>query len=199
MPSGAASGANATPRRSDFPLYRLADNADRESPILYETNDVMSSQGAFLGTYTGLFASDRNPNDRCDTAQDPIYHVGGENTRRVEPRNTPTVINAAFNIRNFWDGRATNVFNGSSPFGRRDPAARVVSHDGAGFAEAVVDIPNLSLASQAVGPTLSELEMICAGRTLAELGRKVMGRQPLAQQKVHRQDGVLGPHFNRLT
>ena len=34
------------------------------------------------------------------------------NVRRVEPRNTPTVINAVFNHRNFWDMRAQNLFNG---------------------------------------------------------------------------------------
>ncbi|MFD2272955.1 cytochrome c peroxidase [Undibacterium arcticum] len=32
----------------------------------------------------------------------------------MEPRNTPTVINATFNFRNFWDGRANNMFNGGA-------------------------------------------------------------------------------------
>ena len=56
------------------------------------------------------------------------------NTRKVEPRNTPTNINAVFNFRNFWDGRANNTFNGVNPFGRRailaDPTARVFTTDG---------------------------------------------------------------------
>ena len=51
--------------------------------------------------------------------------VGKVETRRVEPRNTPTVINAVFNFRNFWDGRANNVFNGVTPFGPHDEGAKV--------------------------------------------------------------------------
>ena len=40
---------------------------------------------------------------------DPVFNVGGINTRRVEPRNAPTMINAVFNFANFWDGRANNI------------------------------------------------------------------------------------------
>ena len=56
------------------------------------------------------------------------------NARTVERRNTPSNINAVFNYRNFWDGRANNTFNGVNPFGRRaiiaDPGARVYTTDG---------------------------------------------------------------------
>ena len=51
-------------------------------------------------------------------------------------RNAPTVINAAYNYRNFWDGRANNVFNGVSPFGPRDPGARVRTRRAVGVAAA---------------------------------------------------------------
>jgi len=44
-------------------------------------------------------------------------------TRKVEPRNTPTSINAAYTDRNFWDGRANNIFNGNDPFGLRNTGA----------------------------------------------------------------------------
>ena len=47
--------------------------------------------------------------------------------RRVEPRNTPTMINAVFNHRNFWDMRAQHLFNGVNPFGDRDPDAILYS------------------------------------------------------------------------
>ena len=61
---------------------------------------------------------------------DPLgFQVGGVNTRRVEPRNTPSVINAVFNHRQFWDGRAENVFNGVNHLGERDPDARVFRAD----------------------------------------------------------------------
>ena len=39
------------------------------------------------------------------------------------------MINAIFNFRNFWDGRANNVFNGVDPFGRRNEDARVVYYN----------------------------------------------------------------------
>lgn len=198
--SGAAAGPNYTLKRSDFPLFQLADEDDRDSPITFETNDVVSSQGAFLGQYSGTYLSTRNPNDRCDQVLDPVYHVGGENVRRVEPRNTPTTVNAVYYVRQFWDGRANNFFNGVNPFGQRDINAKVMKYDDVdGWQPVPVAIPNLSLASQAVGPVESDLEMICQGRSLAEFGRKVLPRQPLSQQKVHRSDSVLGPHFSRLT
>ena len=56
---------------------------------------------------------------------DPVFHLSNfigkdRNLRRVEPRNTPTMINAVFNADNFWDGRASMVFNGVNAFGFRD-------------------------------------------------------------------------------
>ena len=65
--------------------------------------------------------------DNCDDVSDAVNHGGsgfnlnGVNTRRVEPRNTPTIFNTIFNFRNFWDGRASSVANGGDPFGLRNP------------------------------------------------------------------------------
>ncbi|NJL17054.1 MAG: hypothetical protein HC938_07545 [Nitrospira sp.] len=56
--------------------------------------------------------------------------MGRLKTRRVEPRNTPSMINAVFYHRQFWDGRAENIFNGVNPLGARDPEARVMAVDG---------------------------------------------------------------------
>ena len=44
----------------------------------------------------------------------------GIGVRRVTGRNAPSVINSVYNVRNFWDGRANNIFNGMNPFGLRD-------------------------------------------------------------------------------
>jgi cytochrome c peroxidase len=118
------------------------------------------------------------------------------NVRRVEPRNTPTMINAVFNRRNFWDGRARNLFNGVTPFGDRDNSnAFLVRYSGSWSKEQRL-IPYLSLASQAVGPVVSDLEMICNGRSLADFGKKTLPRQPLANQKVATTDGVLASFRN---
>ena len=45
--------------------------------------------------------------------------------RQVTGRNVPSVINAAFYVRKFWDGRANAWFNGVNPFGTVDGDARV--------------------------------------------------------------------------
>lgn len=198
-PSGGTAAPNYQLKRSDFPLFRLADEANRDSAITFETNDVVSSQGAMFGEYIGQYPQTRTPLDGCTTdAIDPIYHADGKNVRRVEPRNTPTMINAVYFRRNFWDGRATNFFNGVTPFGERDAGAVVAKYDG-GWSTAKVAIPNLSLASQSVGPITSDLEMICRGRSLAEFGRKVLPRQPLARQKVHAGDALLGSMISKRT
>src|SRR4029077_13679286 len=91
------------------------------------------------------------------------------NTRKVEPCNTPTNINAVYNFRNFWDGRANNTFNGVNPFGRRavlaDPTARVFTTNGTSPTPESLLLNNMSAASQAPGPVLSVFEMACANET----------------------------------
>src|SRR4029453_11686785 len=127
------------------------------------------------------------------------------NTRRVEPRNTPSVINAVFNHRQFWDGRAENAFNGVNHLGDRDPDARVFRADTlTAPTEVAVRLVNSSLASQAVAPIVSDLEMAAPGRTRLDVGRelgmgkRLQGKQvlklrPLAKQQVSLTDSVLGP------
>jgi cytochrome c peroxidase len=57
-------------------------------------------------------------------------------------------------------------------------------------------IYNSSLASQATGPALSEMEMSFLGRTWPDLGKKMLSVQPLGMQIVHPNDSVLGPLSN---
>lgn len=116
------------------------------------------------------------------------------NVRRNQPRNTPTTINAVFNHRNFWDGRANFIFNGVNPFGNRDPDARVMKFANGVLAEVRVAIDNASLASQAVGPALSISEMSAQSRDFRALGRKLLGSTPLALQDVSAADSVLGAY-----
>ena len=87
----------------------------------------------------------------------PVFNVGGHGVRKVEPRNSPTAINAVFNHRNFWDGRANNVFNGAGVFGLRDTkknaSARLVVKQADGTLKLqALELKNASAASQAVGP-----------------------------------------------
>jgi cytochrome c peroxidase len=210
----AATGPNVALGPDDFPFHRLDDSSNRNSRIIYDANDRFASQGTFGGVFVENSvsamnlpqsgtptASGRPPlgPDNCVRKVDPADPYNNGTTllyRRVEPRNTPTIINAAFNFRQFWDGRANNVFNGVDPFGRRtnlaNPAAGVLIADSVSGLPALtkVEIPNASLASQAVGPALSNFEMSCQGRTFADLGRRLLTARALAGQLVHPEDSL---------
>ncbi|MEH1795351.1 cytochrome c peroxidase [Nostoc sp.] len=99
-------GPNYTLKATDFPFHKLADVNDRKSTVISDVNDVASSEGVFNTKFVSTTPG--NPQDNVTQLNDPIFNVGGIKTRRVEPRNTPTTINAVFNFRNFWDGRAQN-------------------------------------------------------------------------------------------
>ena len=119
VPSPTQFGPNYVLKASDFPLHKLSNPRDRLSPVLSDTNDVVTSQGVLNATLlaTGL------PHD-LGSPLPWIFDVGRVLVRNVEPRNTPTTINAVFNHRNFWDGRARSVFNGVNPFGELTPWPR---------------------------------------------------------------------------
>jgi cytochrome c peroxidase len=187
-------GPNTTLKPGDFPFHRLLDPLDRNSTVTYDSNDVIGSQGSIGGVLKSIRA-DGTETCGARPAGPDSFEVNSTLTRRVTGRNAPTTINAAFNYRNFWDGRANNSFNGVNPFGPRDTNARVLeaSADGSSHWTAI-DLPNASLASQATGPALSDFEMSCAKRTFKDLGRKLLALRPLGSQEVHPQDSVLGAH-----
>ena len=190
--SGGKGGPNYTLKKTDFPTHVLADPLDRNSPILHSTDDVVGSQGVFDANFVKPHQARF---DKCTQQPDGIFQVGGVNVRRSTGRNAPTVINAVFNVRNFWDGRANNVFNGFSPFGNRDPDAGIfVTSDRSGVATKVrLALNDASAASQAVGPPGSPVEMSCGGRTFADIGRRMLDTLMLKQQRISSTDSVLGP------
>ena len=211
-------GANYQLKPEDYPFHKLADPNDRLSQVLADTNDVTSSQGVFNSEFVDVVPG--SAQDIVNSLPDPDgFKVGDTNVRRVEPRNTPTVINAVFNFRNFWDGRAASEFNGVNPFGSRDANARVYKATTPSNLEQVkVSLKNSSLASQAVGPPLSSFEMSANGRTFEEIGdkfgpsdkrvhsaakgqklprkmaKKILPLRPLGKQIVHPSDSVLGSY-----
>ncbi|WP_392892036.1 cytochrome-c peroxidase [Pseudomonas migulae] len=190
--SAGKGGPNYTLKKTDFPTHVLANPLDRNSPIVYSSDDVIGSQGVFDAN----FVKPNQPRfDKCTQQPDGIFQVGGINVRRATGRNAPSVINAAFNVRNFWDGRANNVFNGFSPFGNRDPDAGIfVTSDRSGVATKVrLALNDASAASQAVGPPGSAVEMSCGGRTFADIGRRMLDTLMLKQQRISSTDSVLGP------
>ncbi len=188
--SGGAGGPNYTLRLADFPFHRLSDPDSFSSPVDFTTNDVAGSAGTFGGTFVGA-GDDASPFDTCAPEADARFAVHGVRTRRVTSRNAQSVINAVFNRRNFWDGRANNVFNGVNDLGPRDPDARVWMWRGGRLRAKRLALANASLASQAVMPPLDTDEMSCGGRTFADIGRKLLRRRPLQFQTVHPDDSVL--------
>lgn len=191
-PQGGARGANHGLARADFPFHRTDDPMNPLGQVLWTSDDVVSSSGSFGGAFEAV-AARGSLVDACARAADPVFHAGSLGTRRVEPRNAPTVVNAVFNFRNLWDGAANNVFNGSSAWGDRDPDAGVWVRTPEGVEKQRLRLENASLASQALAPPQNDVEMSCNARRFADLGRKLACRRPLETQNVAFDDGVLGP------
>lgn len=203
MPSGAVPDATYRLAPADFPLHHLVDKTDRDSAIVTTTNDRISSQGAFAAKFRHVLPLGLD--DACSRADASVFHAGPFAARQVEPRNTPSFHNAAFNFRNFWDNRANNLFNGVGVFGLRDVVGppehpddprnnnRIVVADPHGPRLDYLQVENASLASQAVGPPTSDREMSCAGRTFPDIGRKLLWTIPLLRQRIAPSDSVLGP------
>lgn len=185
---------NGTLSAADFPFTQAKRVFDETDVFGFAriSDDVAGSSGTFGGVFKAV-VYDGSDNDTCVRSPDATYHVAGVGARRVIERNAPTVINAVFNHRLMWDGRASNVFNGSSAGGPRDPNAGVwvLQADGTVKRERLALI-NSALASQAMTVPVNDVEMSCKDRTLADLGRKLLYRRPLQGQIVHAQDGVLG-------
>jgi cytochrome c peroxidase len=181
-------GANHMLAMSDFPLHTtVSDN-----------NNIVGSQGVFHFNFNDVVLG-QGAEDETSMA-DPVWSVadgsgGTVNVRRSTPRNAPPVINAVFNYRNFWDGRAQSTFNGVDPFGAGDPNARLLQTDPSNpdaTIEVAVSLSNSSLASQAVGPPGSDVEMSATGRPFVKMGKKMLTLTPLALQQVATDDSVLG-------
>jgi cytochrome c peroxidase len=185
-------GPNFTLSAENFPFHMLA-NPDDPTSVVSDRNDIASSQGVFNTLFVDVVPG--SAVDNVALVFDPVFNVDGINTRRVEPRNTPTVINAIFNFRNFWDGRAQSDFNGANPFGARDVNAAILKVNLASGVPKQVQsnlTEGASLASLATGPPLSAFEMSGAGRSFPKLGKKLTSLRPLGKQRVAVDDSVLG-------
>ncbi|HET8744286.1 MAG TPA: cytochrome c peroxidase, partial [Ramlibacter sp.] len=190
-------GPNYEVKASDFPLTKFRTGSTGNHPAdRIDINDIESSQGAFNGEFIEVTTDKKGvTSETCAyTLEGDAFHYGPVNTRQVQPRNALSVINAAFNFRNFWDGRATNTFNGGDPFGAHNPNALVWKVVDGVMQQVKVALPSSALASQASGPGLSEMEMSCANRTFAELGEKILGQPILADQQIAASDSVLGAY-----
>jgi cytochrome c peroxidase len=203
---------NVQLRRADFPFYQWFPTteivprgpgvtfAEEFFTVDKDTNDIVSSMGVrrtqFVAVTPGQAVDQGIPlADIFNVVTPGQLNLNGR-VRRVEPRNTPTTINAVFNFDNFWDGRASFIFNGVNPFGFRDRTSTLKQNINGVLTDVFIRVTNSSLASQAVGPPLSDFEMSWAGRSFPDVGKKMVSLRPLAKQTVHPQDSVLGPFVN---
>ncbi|WYL98932.2 MAG: cytochrome c peroxidase [Gloeotrichia echinulata CP02] len=193
-------GANYQLTAADFPFHKLADPQNRTSTVISDTNDVTSSQGVFYSVFNNIVAG-QSVDSTTSKPDSDGFQVNGINVRRVEPRNTPTVIDAIFNKLQFWDGSAKETFNGVNIKGAADLTAKVYKATKPNQLTAVsVSLNNSSIASLVTGPQLSPFEISADGRTLPQVGskflrkkgQKIKSLRPLGKQLVHPQDSVLG-------
>jgi cytochrome c peroxidase len=158
--------------------------------------------GSTVGGVRALIRDQRSP-----VAADNIDPIpgfagtdgSGNEFRRVEPRNTPTIFLADANFDNFWDGRARHDDNGGSVFGASDPQSHVWVDQGTGLTATRQLIKFSSLGSLTKGPALSQFEMSFNGRNWAKIGKKLLqnGVTPLANQLVAPTDSILGRYSNQ--
>lgn len=178
----------------DYPFRVFADGNDNQSAVIRDSAQRTGSAGIFSRVFAGL--TDSGGEAGIDTFDEPDFRAGNLNLRQVTTRNAPSVINAVFNVRNFRDGRASDIFNGRNSFGDSDPRPNVLAVVNGALTPQLVRIPNSSLASQCVSPPVNTVEMSYQGRTWLDLGRKLLAARPLVQQHVAPDDSVLGDYAN---
>src|SRR5207245_480845 len=155
-----------------------------------DNNNIVGSQGVFRNNFNDVVLGHAAENET--SVVDPIWSIsdgngGTLNVRRSTPRNAPPVINAVFNYRNFWDGRAQRTFNGVNPFVAGDTNPKHIALDPISpnaTIEARLRLSTSSMASQAVGCPGSDVEMSATGRPFVKMGKKMLMLTPLALQQV---------------
>ncbi len=163
-----------------------------------DTNDVVSSQGIrhakFVGVTPGSAADQGTPLPDIWNTTSPGQLSATHTLRRVEPRNAPTMINAIFNYDNLWDGKASFIFNGVNFFGFRDQKSTVKMNVNGTMTDVFLRVTNSSMASVAASVPTSNFTMSYEGRTMPDVGKKMVSLRPLNKQWVSHNDSVLGPY-----
>ncbi|MEE2882877.1 MAG: cytochrome c peroxidase [Planctomycetota bacterium] len=190
------SEVNHTVTAQDFPLHKLLDPDNHQSTVLRSVDDTLASSGILATDFVSLIENSdqeiltvtNNPDTIKVNSDGSVIQL-----RNTTVRNTPTTINSIHFLESFWDGRASFFFNGRDNWGARNKDAFVlkVQPDGNVGPESIL-LDRASLASQATAPIVSPLEMSGHGRDLLRVGKKLLALQPLAKQKVHPNDSVLG-------
>jgi cytochrome c peroxidase len=199
----ATGAANGDLTLEKFPFHKMSDPESRgtggvdpnDPAVLQSLDDRVGAQGVVRTRLLGIQDGQPSEPGRVVRAASGAQSQG-HNVRQITGRNAPSVINAVFNFSNFWDGRANHFFNGVNPFGPQDINARILVNSGGTLTPLDLSVDenllnNSSLASQAVGPPLSDVEMSWLGRTFPDLGHKLLPMRPLALQEIHPADSSL--------
>ncbi|HLK52622.1 MAG TPA: cytochrome c peroxidase, partial [Candidatus Angelobacter sp.] len=179
LPTGKRGPANNSGKSTSTGSNNSQSGSKNASGTIVNTNSVESTTPVVDPVFS--YPSEADPTQRI-------------NTRRVTGRNTPSAVDAVFNFRNFWDGRAQNVCNGANPFGTRDKKNHLLVVDPVDgkLGPTQVNMVNSALCSQSLGPILSATEMSADNRNFHQVGKKLLARVPLAKQLVDPTDSVLG-------
>jgi cytochrome c peroxidase len=118
--------ANQVLTADHFPTHQLTypnlPGGD-DNPVLSDSPEIVGSQGTHETDFVAIVEG--SAVDEGIPAEDPEYHVDGVSVRQQTVRNSPSMINAIFNDRQFWDGRAQRSFNGVNQWGELDKDAEV--------------------------------------------------------------------------
>ncbi|MBL9153251.1 MAG: hypothetical protein JNK37_12230 [Verrucomicrobiales bacterium] len=193
---------------------------DPDSLVGYPVREVIGSQGVRLREFKGLVQDGNTWSEKLVTPSlnaengslkpllEQVHHLSTTH-RQVTPRNAGTVINAVFNSRNFHDSRASNVFNGHNGWGRhidtlvnrhiyvlRDKDNNLKkTHTTTPIGEdAAYYLADAALASQAVEPLVSEVEMSANLRMLHHVARRMLDERILDGQTISPDDSSLAPY-----
>ena len=199
---------NITLIPNNFPRNKKSDVRDFSSEFLRQTNTIVGSAGIQRDriknngqrSFVPLVTLDRSDYKMPLAGESGVFL----NTRRKAARNAPSVINAVYNYRVLWNGKAANSFNGNTPFGENDTRTTVFVTLPSGYLQQKsVHINNAALASQSMGSMNNPSEMTTEQQGLGSPGghnlfmkltrrRKLLTRHPLARQEVSPTDSVLG-------
>jgi len=196
----------------DFPRNQLNDVRDFASGFSRQTNTIVGSSGIQRDRIKNNGQRSFVPVVELDNTGYKMPLAGFEssfvNTRRKAARNAPTVINAVYNYRVLWNGKAANEFNGNTPFGDNDTRTSVfIELPNGRLEQQRVSIENSATASQSMGSMNNPSEMTTDQRGLGRSNghnnfmklvrrRRLLTRHPLAKQEVSPTDSVLGSLAN---
>ncbi|MFH1596611.1 MAG: cytochrome c peroxidase [Pseudomonadota bacterium] len=194
-----AAPINSTLTGNEFPFHQRQNPDFQTSKVIQNFDDAVGAQGVRLTQFVDIVPGQAE--ELGIPIADPVFNLNPAlkdptlNVRQVTRRNTPTYVNSAYSFTVFHDGRANNVFNGANNWGPADSNAAVFAVNAvSGNLEPVpVRMRFAALASQALAPPITDMEMSFRGRTFPKIGKKMLTLRPLAKQVVHGNDSVFGP------